>query len=94
MMSGFWNPARIDEDKQNKLDKRAILGIAKDKLSKDLEKVQKKIDLDTEKNASIDVFSISRKKRAIMNKRRDNLAYERNEIQRRLDLIELELSNM
>ena len=90
----FWNPARMEETKQNQLDKRVILGMAKEKLIKDLQKVNKKIEADNKKWSRIDVFSISRKQRASMNTRRDNLAFERNEVQRRLDLIENELQKM
>lgn len=86
----FWNPARMSEDKQLKLDKRVILGIAEDKLKKDLDKVNKKIDQDNEKRQGLDVFSTSRKQRANMSMKRDNLAFERNEILRRLGLIEEE----
>lgn len=80
----------MSEDKQLKLDKRVILGIAEDKLKKDLDKVNKKIDQDNEKRQGLDVFSTSRKQRANMSMKRDNLAFERNEILRRLGLIEEE----
>lgn len=83
----FWNPARISEDRQLELDKRVILGIAEDKLKKDLDKLEKKIEHHRDKVINIDVFSITRKQRASMNVRADNLAFERNEILRRLDLI-------
>ena len=83
----FWNPARMNEDRQLELDKRVILGIAEDKLKKDLEKVEKKIEKHRESFINTDVFAISRKQRANMNVRADNLAFERNEILRRLDLI-------
>ena len=82
----FWNPARMSEDRQLELDKRVILGIAEDKLKKDLDKVEKKIEQHRDKVINIDVFSITRKQRANMNVRADNLAFERNEILRRLDL--------
>lgn len=87
----FWNPARMEEDKQTELDKRVILGIAKDKITKDLEKVEKKLKAHREKCINTDVYSITRKARASMNTRGDNLAYERNEILRRLELIKSEL---
>lgn len=87
----FWNPARISEDRQLELDKRVILGIAEDKLKKDLEKVEKKIEKHRDKSINTDVFSITRKQRAKMNVTGDNLAFERNEILRRLDLIKDEL---
>lgn len=90
----FWNPARMGEDKQLELDKRVILNIVKEKLEKDLMRVQKKIDVDTEKYSNMDVFSMTRKQIANCRVKRDNLAFERNEIQRRLDLIENELQNM
>ena len=83
----FWNPARISEDRQLELDKRVILGIAEDKLKKDLDKLEKKIKHHRDKVINIDVFSITRKQRANMNVRADNLAFERNEVLRRLDLI-------
>ena len=83
----FWNPARLNEDTQLELDRRVILGIAEDKLRKDLEKVEKKIEKQRNNFINIDVFSITRKQRANMNVRADNLALERNEILRRLDLI-------
>lgn len=83
----FWNPARMSEDRQLELDKRVILGIAEDKLRKDLKKVEKKIEKHRESFINTDVFSITRKQRANMNVRADNLAFERNEIVRRLDLI-------
>ncbi|MDU7363014.1 hypothetical protein [Clostridium sp.] len=83
----FWNPARMSEDRQLELDKRVILGIAEDKLKKDLDKVEKKIEQHRDKVINIDVFSITRKQRVNMNVRADNLAFERNEILRRLDLI-------
>lgn len=89
----FWNPARMEETKQNQLDKRVILNIAKEKLEKDLMRVQKKIDVDTEKYSNMDVFSMTRKQIANCRVKRDNLAFERNGIQRRLDLIENELQN-
>lgn len=77
----------MSEDRQLELDKRVILGIAEDKLKKDLDKVEKKIEQHRDKVINIDVFSITRKQRASMNVRGDNLAFERNEILRRLDLI-------
>lgn len=83
----FWNPARMSEDRQLELDKRVILGIAEDKLKKDLEKVEKKIEKQRNDFINTDVFSITRKQRANMNVRADNLAFERNKILRRLDLI-------
>lgn len=83
----FWNPARMSEDRQLELDKRVILGIAEDKLKKDLDKLEKKIEHHRDKVINIDVFSITRKQRANMNVRADNLAFERNEVLRRLDLI-------
>lgn len=83
----FWNPARMNEDRQLELDKRVILGIAEDKLKKDLEKVEKKIEKHRDSFVGKDVFAISRKQRANMNVRADNLAFERNEILRRLELI-------
>lgn len=83
----FWNPARMNEDRQLELDKRVILGIAEDKLKKDLEKVEKKIEKHRESFINTDVFAITRKQRANMNVRADNLAFERNEILRRLELI-------
>lgn len=87
----FWNPARMSEDKQLELDKRVVLNIAKEKLSKDLEKVEKKIEKHRDKAMSKDVFSMSRKQRVNMNVIGDNLAFERNEILRRLDLVKDEL---
>lgn len=87
----FWNPARMNEDRQLELDKRVILSIAKEKLSKDLEKIEKKIEKHRDKAMSKDVFSMSRKQRANMNVTGDNLAFERNEILRRLDLVKEEL---
>lgn len=84
----FWNPARMNEDRQLELDKRVILGIAEDKLKKDLDKVEKKIKKHRESFTTIDVFAMTRKQRANMNVRADNLAFERNEILRRLELIE------
>lgn len=87
----FWNPARMSEDKQLELDKRVVLSIAKEKLSKDLEKIEKKIEKHRDKAMSKDVFSMSRKQRANMNVTGDNLAFERNEILRRLDLVKDEL---
>ncbi len=92
-MSGFWNPARMEEDKQLQLDKRAILSIALEQFNKKLQAVQKKIDKDTENNINIDVFSITRKQKANINRKRDNLAFEKNEIERRIELIESELKN-
>lgn len=83
----FWNPARMNEDRQLELDRRVILGIAEDKLKKDLEKVEKKIEKQRNDFINTDVFSITRKHRANMNVRADNLAFEKNEILRRLDLI-------
>lgn len=83
----FWNPARMSEDRQLELDRRVILGIAENKLRKDLEKVEKKIEKQRNDFINTDVFSITRKQRANMNVRADNLAFERNEILRRLDLI-------
>lgn len=83
----FWNPARMNEDKQLELDKRVILGIAEDKLKKDLEKVEKKIEKHRENFTTIDVFAMTRKQRANMNVRADNLAFERDAILRRLELI-------
>lgn len=83
----FWNPARMSEDRQLELDRRVILGIVEDKLKKDLEKVEKKIEKQRNDFINTDVFSITRKQRANMNVRADNLAFERNEILRRLDLI-------
>lgn len=77
----------MSEDKQCELDKRVILGIAEDKLKKDLYKVEKKIEKHRESYISKDILSITRKQRVNMNVRADNLAFERNEILRRLDLI-------
>ena len=87
----FWNPARMSEDKQLELDRRTILSIAKEKLDKDLEKVNKKIEKHRDKEINKDVFSTTRKQRANANIRGDNLAFERNEILRRLDLVKEEL---
>lgn len=84
----FWNPARMSEDRQLELDIRVILGIAEEKLKKDLYKVETNIEKHRETFLSKDVFSITRKQRANMNVRADNLAFERNEILRRLDLIQ------
>lgn len=83
----FWNPARMSEDKQLELDKRVILGIAENKLKKDLERVEKKIAKHRDSSINIDAFAMTRKQRANMNVRADNLAFERNEVLRRLDLI-------
>ncbi|MGG7058726.1 hypothetical protein ACQPUZ_10550 [Clostridium tertium] len=83
----FWQPARMEENKQLELDIRVILSIAEDKLKKDLEKVEKKIEKHRESFIGKDVFSMTRKQRANINVRADNLAFERNEILRRLDLI-------
>lgn len=83
----FWNPARMDEDRQLELDKRVILGIAEDKLKKDLDKVEKKIEKYREERLKKDVFTMTRKQIANADIRADNLAFERNEILRRLDLI-------
>ena len=83
----FWQPARMSEDRQLELDRRVILKIAGDKLKKDLERVEKKIEKQRNDFINTDVFSITRKQRATMNTRADNLAFERNEILRRLDLI-------
>ncbi len=83
----FWQPAKMSEDRQLELDKRVILGIAENKLRKDLEKVEKKIEKQRNDFINTDVFSITRKQRANMNVRADNLAFEKNEILRRLDLI-------
>ena len=83
----FWQPSKMSEDRQLELDKRVILGIAENKLRKDLEKVEKKIEKQRNDFINTDVFSITRKQRANMNVRADNLAFEKNEILRRLDLI-------
>jgi len=83
----FWNPARMDEDRQLELDKRVILGIAEDKLKKDLDKVEKKIEKYREERLKKDVFTMTRKQIANADIRADNLAFERNEILRRLELI-------
>jgi len=87
----FWEPARMSEDRQLELDRRVILGIAEEKLKKDLEKAEKKIEKHREKEMNTDVFSTTRKQRANANIRGDNLAFERNEILRRLDLVKEEL---
>lgn len=87
----FWEPARMSEDRQLELDKRVILSIAKEKLDRDLEKVEKKIKKHREKEINTDVFSTTRRQRANVNIRGDNLAFERNEILRRLDLVKDEL---
>ena len=84
----FWNPARMNEDRQLEIDIRVILGIAEEKLKKDLEKVERKIEKHRESFIGKDVFAMTRNQRANMNIRADNLAFERNEILRRLDLIE------
>lgn len=84
----FWQPARLGENKQLELDTRVILGIAEEKLKKDLSKVESNIEKHKEKFIGQDIFSITRKQRANMNVRADNLAFERNEIMRRLELIE------
>lgn len=83
----FWNPARMNEDRQLELDKRVILGIAEDKLKKDLDKVEKKIEKHREERLKKDVFTMTRKQIANADIRADNLAFERNEILRRLELI-------
>ena len=83
----FWNPARMNEDRQLELDKRVILGIAEDKLKKDLDKVEKKIEKYREERLKKDVFTMTRKQIANADIRADNLAFERNEILRRLELI-------
>lgn len=68
----FWNPARMSEDRQLELDTRVILGIAEDKLKKDLERVEKKIKKHRESFIGKDVFAMTRKQRANMNVRADN----------------------
>lgn len=83
----FWNPARMDEDRQLELDKRVILGIAEDKLKKDLDKVEKKIEKHREERLKKDVFTMTRKQIANADIRADNLAFEKDAILRRLDLI-------
>lgn len=83
----FWNPARMNEDRQLELDKRVILNIAEDKLKKDLDKVEKKIEKHREERLKKDVFTMTRKQIANADIRADNLAFERNEILRRLELI-------
>lgn len=82
-----WGNAKISEDKQLELDKIAILGIAEDKLKKDLDKVEKKIEKHREERLKKDVFTMTRKQIANADIRADNLAFERNEILRRLELI-------
>ena len=84
----FWNPARMNEDRQLELDKRVILGIAEDKLKKDLDKVEKKIEKHREERLKKDVFTMTRKQIANADIRADNLAFERNAILRRIELIE------
>ena len=83
----FWNPERMNEDRQLELDKRVILGIAEDKLKKDLDKVEKKIEKHREERLKKDVFTMTRKQIANADIRADNLSFERNEILRRLELI-------
>lgn len=78
----------MNEDRQLEIDIRVILGIAEEKLKKDLEKVERKIEKHRESFIGKDVFAMTRNQRANMNVRADNLAFERNEILRRLDLIE------
>lgn len=82
-----WGNAKISEDKQLELDKTVILRIAEDKLKKDLDKVEKKIEKHREERLKKDVFTMTRKQIANADIRADNLAFERNEILRRLDLI-------
>ena len=82
-----WGNAKISEDKQLELDKTVILGIAEDKLKKDLDKVEKKIEKHREERLKKDVFTMTRKQIANADIRADNLAFERNEMLRRLDLI-------
>lgn len=83
----FWNPARMNEDRQLELDKRVILNIAEDKLKKDLDKVEKKIEKHREERLKKDVFTMTRKQIANADIRADNLAFEKDAILRRLDLI-------
>ncbi len=82
----LWNPARMSEDRQMELDIRVILNIAEDKLRKDLDRVEKKMEKHRERFMGNDSFS-TRKQRANMNIRADELAYEKNTVLRRLDLI-------
>lgn len=87
-MSFFnWGNAKIIEDKQLELDKTVILGIAEDKLKKDLDKVEKKIEKHREERLKKDVFTMTRKQIANADIRADNLAFEKDAILRRLDLI-------
>lgn len=83
----FWEPARMTEEVQFEIDKRVILNIAKEKLKKDLEKVNRKISKDDENREGINILSLTRVRRANMNIKRDNLAFEKMEIERRLNLI-------
>ena len=83
----FWNPIRMREDRQKELDTRIILGIAEEKLKKDLEKVEKKIEKQRNELIKTDMFSVTRKQGENMKSRADVLAVEKNQILRRLDLI-------
>ena len=82
-----WGNAKISEDKQLELDKTVILRIAEDKLKKDLDKVEKKIEKHREERLKKDVFTMTRKQIANADIRADNLAFEKDAILRRLDLI-------
>lgn len=86
-MLSFWSPARMSENKQLELDRRVILGIAQDKLKKDLDSIEKKMEKHRESFIGKNILSMTKSQRANMNKKADNLAFERNEILRRLDLI-------
>lgn len=79
--------AKLSENRQLELDKRVILNIAEDKLKKDLERVEKKIEKHREDYLKKDIFTMTRSQIANANIRADSLSFERNEILRRLELI-------
>lgn len=85
---GFWEPAKIDKDTQLELDKRVIIGLAKEKLTSQLNSVEKRLEKQREKLNYADHSNTS--KRAL-NKLRNNYTFsikERDSIQRRIDICE------
>lgn len=51
----------MSKDRQLQLDRTVILGIAEEKLNKNLEKVEKKIESHRDRFINTDIFSITRK---------------------------------
>lgn len=85
---GFWDPAKIDEDRQLELDHRVIVNLAKEKLLSQKNKVNLRAEKQREKLNNADHSNTSQR---TLNKLRNDYTFtikELDSIQRRIDICE------